>query len=673
MLLLTVLTYFNQIVLIISAARHTPYSLALDALSEIAKMKPNLTELEAIDQINAKKKTGQAKPKGFGHLASAASEAGAKTPIKITDILKEVSEGHTTTSPVVEAVIVEPPAAPTAPQFDASQLQTMINAAINGAIAPLSDNLQAVKTELDAAKSELAEKDAALVSKDAAIAETQAKLAESQKAENILESLSKLTGSPTTQRPEMPMVNTKTSINGEPQGIAKEFVDLLNDDRRLKTRHDVYGNSASTGAQYITQRDGAEIQRFIWNHFRQEKTSWQQSPLVKDLESWFKAHGLLSGSARDNRRNIQAAGPTSGGSGSAPDLFLDVLSALMRETHNRQNIFWQFTTTVFDPTSEPGKNILVPRANFLPRPTTVADYVIANTTTFNAINLTTGSSGDSQGLEVTTVPIACTQYGIGRGVTSATSPVFIPEFHQQVALVNLMELTNSRLMQNYYSFEELILRSQYEQSTVVVYNNQNQVESTPGNITTGGVGTLTKEYLSAVYSDMFANQIPSLPNGNYILAVNPIAKTQLELSLQELYRPVTSEQMMEITDVMKSATGVELGRASGYVGAYCGFEVFVGNSFGVGIAGATPTVNNTAFGAALGSRVTNDSFAFGVGAVGRGVALPMEIRTLRSPFDLGTAFIWVSREGAAPLDLDAALAASQQTRCYRLRTTRTAV
>jgi hypothetical protein len=650
-----------------------------------AKMKPILTELEAINQINQDKKSKQAKPKGFGHLASAGSEAGTKPPIKITDVLKGIDALQTSgdtpvVSAAVDAVTVDPPAAPTAPQFDISQLQTLINTAVNGAIAPLSESLQAVKTELDAANAAIAEKDAVLASKDAALTETQAKLAESQKAESILESLSKLTGSPTTQRPDVPMVNTKTSINGEPQGLAREFVELLNDRDRLQIRYDVMGYSSTTGQMVATHRHGQKIKEFIWNSFNEERRvaqnwTWRNSELIKTTEAWFKANGLLSGNVRNiSGRSTNAAGASTGAPGLAPDLFLDVLSAMMRETHNYANIFWQFTTTVFDPTSEPGKNILVPRANYLARPTSVSDFVIANTTTFNAINLTTGSSSDAQGIEVTTVPIACTQYGIGRGGSTGTRPIFIPEFHQQVALVNLMDLADSRLMQNYYAFEELILRSQFELSTNVIYNNNNLVETTPGNITTGGGATLTKEYLSAVYSYMFAAQVPSLTNGHYILAVNPTAKTQLEISLQELYRPVTPEQMMEITNVMKSSTGVEIGRSSGYIGSYCGFEIFVGNSFGVGAAGASPTVNNVAFNAAVGTKLTMDSFAFGVGAVGRGVALPMEIRTQGSPFDLGTAFIWVSREGAAPLDLDATLGSptdpesSQQTRCYRLRT-----
>ena len=61
---------------------------------------------------------------------------------------------------------------------------------------------------------------------------------------------------------------------------------------------------------------------------------WCFSSSEHDLENYFKSSeggGFLSG---------RAAGPTIGSSGSIGAIFLDVLSSLMRETHNSNNIWW---------------------------------------------------------------------------------------------------------------------------------------------------------------------------------------------------------------------------------------------------------------------------------------------------------------------------------------------
>lgn len=65
---------------------------------------------------------------------------------------------------------------------------------------------------------------------------------------------------------------------------------------------------------------------------------------------------------------------------------------------------------------------------------------------------------------------------------------------------------------------------------------------------------------------------------------------------------------------------------------------------------------------------------FAPGAVGRGIALPVEMRASGVvPFQMGESYIWLSREQVAPVDLDASLdpSGSQQTRVAKLRFSRT--
>jgi hypothetical protein len=563
--------------------------------------------------------------------------------------------------PVVEA---EPETPTPAPVPDLSAVREMINSAI----APLQQQVQSaqqqadaerqaresLQQELDGVRSQLsqAEQERDRAKKDAE---------EAGKNAQILEDLGKLAG----RSVQMPNVNTQTKINGEPRGLAKEFIELLNNREALKINV-VGSHLPGVGMIHAKQRDGKKLNQWLQAHFKEEKLNgrdWQSCELIRQLDAYFKAHGLLSGRATD------AAGPTTGASGAVPDGFLDVLSAVMRETHSQSNIFWQFTTTEFDSTSAPGKNILVPRFNYLPRPTTLADFVIANTTTFNPIGWTTGSGSDSQGLEMTTVPINCIQYGLGRGTGVGTRPVFIPEFHEALSLVNLMSALDSRLMQNYYLFEELMIRLQYESATTVVYNDNGITTSTPGDLTTGDDGTFTKQFANALYSQMYAAQIPTFSDGNYALVLNPTAASQFKTSLGTLYSPVTEQQLQAATNTFRYASGIEIGQVSGYVGDYENFHVFVGNSFGVGNAASSPTVVSATFGSGIGAQTVRYSFAFGPGAVGRGVALPMEIRSLGAPFQLGTAYIWVSREGVGAMDVDSTLTPTgQQTRVWKVGT-----
>lgn len=537
---------------------------------------------------------------------------------------------------------------------------------ITSAIAPLQSENSALRSQIEAVSGERTQLSTQLEQTQSQIKELESERDRYRNDAQVLHDIGKLSGVA-----EFPMVNTLTSVNDSPRDLAEELQSILQDRDLSKINHDVGGFAASTGMIYATQRDPSYAGRLIQDSFREARAkglSWKQSQVIKDVETWAKKNGLLSG------RVTNAAGPTTGASGSVVNAFLDVLSTLMRETHSQSNIFWQFVTQAYDATSAPGKNILVPRFNALPQPTTLADYILADFQTYNSVGLAVGTSSDSQNLEMTTVPIDCKQWGIGRGTSIGTRPVFIPEFHNATSLVDLMDALESRLMRNYYQFEELLIRSEYEKATTIAYNDAGGVTSVPADVAVGDGGHMTREFLTSVYSAMFAAQMPTFPDGSYALALNPTAGGQLKLSYDKILAAPSLEQIESVSNMLRQVSGLDFGRVSGYLGfSPDGFHLFSGNSFGVGAAGATPTVQNTTFAAGVGARVTNDSFAFGPGAVGRGIALPVEVRSQEAPFQLGSSYIWVERGGVAPMDLDSTLSTGQQTRCWRLRTTRAAV
>lgn len=485
---------------------------------------------------------------------------------------------------------------------------------------------------------------------------------QAEKVADALKDISKLIG-----RPEAEVIPTKSApAFTMSQGLAREFIDLFNSSKAKPTevRHE---------GMVAIQRDHSVLARFMHDHFREEKATkglrdlWH-SPLVKELENYFKSSeggGFLSG---------RAAGPTIGSAGSVGAIFLDILSALMRETHNSNNIWWQFASTIYDSTSAPNKSILIPRANNLADPTDVSDFLISTTDTYTSINYSRGTSTDSQSLEITTVPLTIAQWGLGLSTSVGNRPVFIPEFTEVTSLISLMAVLDKVLMQHYFKFEDLMVRKEYFKTTRIYYNDKSEVTTVPANVAATDDGTLTEDFLSSVYSQFYADQWPTLPNNCYVLTVPPKSLDNLKKSLGKLYSPVTEEQRQNISNVLRAASGIEIGQSSGYVGQYCGFEIFSGNTWGVGAPGGSdPTVNTTTFG--VGATVTEDCFVFSYGAVGRGIALPMEIRASgTTPFNMGESFIWISREQTGVIDLDSAISPSgQQTRCAKLRVARKAV
>ena len=483
-----------------------------------------------------------------------------------------------------------------------------------------------------------------------------------QQLANALKDISQLIGRPETE--VIPVKNLTPTFTM--QGLAREFIDLFSSSKAKPTevRHE---------GMVATQRDHSVLARFMHDHFREEKATkglrdWKHSPLVKELENYFKSSeggGFLSG---------RAAGPTIGSAGSIGAIFLDILSALMRETHNSNNIWWQFASTIYDSTSAPNKSILIPRANNLADPTDVNDFLISTTDTYTSINYSRGTSTDSQSLEITTVPLTIAQWGLGLSTSVGNRPVFIPEFTEVTSLISLMAVLDKVLMQHYFKFEDLMVRKEYFKTTRIYYNDKSEVTTVPANVAATDDGTLTEDFLSSVYSQLYADQWPTLPNNCYVLTVPPKSLDNLKKSLGKLYSPVTEEQRQNISNVLRAASGIEIGQSSGYVGQYCGFEIFSGNTWGVGAPGGSdPTVNTTTFGA--GATVTEDCFVFSYGAVGRGIALPMEIRASgTTPFNMGESFIWISREQTGVIDLDSAISPSgQQTRCAKLRVARKAV
>lgn len=466
-------------------------------------------------------------------------------------------------------------------------------------------------------------------------------LTKAQKDAKTLEDLGKLMG----KSIEAPMVNLNTSIDASPKGLAKDLVGAIESAK-------VYSETTRTGT--YTQRNGENVTRII----RQAKADGAYRELLLDVQEFCrKEFGMF-----------KVAGPTTGATGSVPNGFLDVLSPILRETHNQSNIFWQFAMTVFDETAVPSKAALVPRFNYLTPPTNLNDYLLSTPTTFSPITAATGATSDSEGLEESSVPITIQEWGRGR--TANTRPIYIPEFHRAITLFQLIdEIVDSRLMQNYFAFEDLLIRSQFARTQKVLFNDRNSVALAASSINAAGdLGTITSAFMSSVYGYLFGERVPGTEDNCYIAVLNPTSLTQYKSDLGRLYAPVTPDQMQVATSVLSQASGVNIGQVSGYFGKYDGFHVFASNAFGVGSAGAEG-VASVALGGSLGTQIMRDNYFFGMGAVGRGIGMPMEIRPSGvNAYGRGESYIWLSHENTQTIDTDAAISnpAGQQTRVWRV-------
>lgn len=504
---------------------------------------------------------------------------------------------------------------------------------------------QSLRSQNEASRSQVTEQTAQIESL------TQ-ELTQAQKDAKVLEDLGRLAG----RSIEAPMVNTQTRTNDSPGNLVGKLLSLREETKAGGFHYD-------NESQNFVIRTGPT--EWIRDYLNSEGKSFQQTELYQQLEEFAKSVGFLSG---------KAAGPTTGASGSAPNAFLDVLSDMMRSTSAQFNAAWQFATTVFDGTSAPNKNVLVPRFDFLPDPDDDNELIIANTTTFNPPGYAIGTNSDSQALRMTTVALTVIRYGLGRGLSEGSRPVFIPEFHQAYSLVDLQNALESRLMAGYYRFEERRLLALMILSTAIRYNDNGRATATPANVAAGDKGIMSRAFLRSCYTEMVNAGHQSLPDGCYVAYLNAVQIEQLKGEIGKDLDAPTPEQRLELTNMLRLTTGITPAiRASTYLGMIENFHVFMGNSFGKGSPGANnPTVNNTTLGA--GATVTVDGFLMAPGAIGRGVASPMEIRPSGvNPYGMGEAYIWTSDESFGALDVDAALGNDQQTKVLKVRTTLTEV
>lgn len=512
----------------------------------------------------------------------------------------------------------------------------------------LKAEIEEYKTQVETIKASSMEQ---LSEVTTALKSTQSELEQAKESEAKIAGLFKLHGvsKPVNER-KTPALNTVTTTDSDSyKGAVKEYQEII-EQSDLVLKQSAKGNP-------IWMRDFRRGDEFVIAN---------RGAIIKDLESFARKNGLLQGK---NLTVKEAATQIS----DVPGGFLQTLSSIIRTTHRPGYVFWQFAQTEFNYLKSEGTTVLVQRAAYNPASVVPSDWQLSGGGSFVAID------SNVQQISTGTVPIVLQEYGLGKGsgYTTEMPPISLPSFVLAYSMIDLIGVLERNLGQNYAQFEERTIRSLYNGTSAIVYNNQSQVVTSPSAITTSvaqSSGVITKEFLVDLFAYMNSLLVEPFPDGCYALVLHPLAVAQLMQSLQTIFRVLTPEDLSALSTILNpTVIPPENGsRVSGYVGKYYGFHIFQSNGFGVGNVGSEGVQSETIL---SGSKTTRTSYAFGNSAVGRGVGTPMEIRQNEiTNYQRINSYIWRSEEGFAALDVDPTgyndtSAVPQQLRVFQVRTT----
>jgi hypothetical protein len=175
---------------------------------------------------------------------------------------------------------------------------------------------------------------------------------------------------------------------------------------------------------------------------------------------------------------------------------------VIRETHTARYVYWQFPFYELELGKGPRDTIQVLRQRWLPEPATVS-----------ARTLAPGTPLTSNRQPVTTSAVSITLGERGLGLDGTSAPIAIPEFLSAYSMLNLENVSMSRLGHDYEAFEDLSIRSRYFATTRVVYNNRGSVPTSLAALTAGADGNTNENFLNNLYAYMSGLQIPCLDDG----------------------------------------------------------------------------------------------------------------------------------------------------------------
>ena len=590
----------------------------------------NLTDLPPEEQMKA--------------TVNAVKSAALKTPVASTLTVQDSGEmrGVETAEPVAP---VEPtpqatqtPEAPVEPESQVtqstsepvseeptertiplSQVQELVTQTVTSALQPIQQQLvesqtrnQELETQLNAANIQL---------------ET------ARQSTAAVNSLNQLLGRSATpqQGMEFPNTNLNTSPNGDRYtGLLGEYMQ----ERNLSGV--VYGRTRR--GRPVPAYDTTRVDRFVIEKGLYNPLSVNYRTVMQELTEMGKKHGLFQGKARRTEAEVKSATTA----GNIPGGFLEILSSMMRVSERPGLVFWQFAKTIHNFEAGYGELVDIPRARYPDVATNSNQRLLSGSGTYTRI------SDNNETVQTGIAQLRLQEYGRGR---PEAPPIAIPTFVSAYSMISLMPILQRDLWYDYYNWEDLIIREQWQPTTQVFYNNGDNLASTAAAVVTGG--TLTRKFLGKLYTWFASNRVVPMPDGCYGLVVGPEAVNQLKDDMDKYWQVPTEAELLALTNMMLLGypNGENL-KISGYVGKVQGFHIWTTNSFMVGAPGSEGVFSETD--GTAGTSIFREGYAFGDATAGRGIggAGAQILYDDNRDFDRLERAIWLTYEGHAPLDVD---------------------
>lgn len=572
-------------------------------------------------------------------------------------------------TPEVVRVKEESPATTPAPDtISLADAKTLIEAAIGKAKEDLETAWKTEKETLEAEKeAALAKEKAKRERLESELREANAKIEQEKARTQNIEDLAKLVGSArpapkeemetrsqNSNAPKFKSINFNTEISigyDKPIGTFKEICDHIDSLEK-------YQKTTETGEVFLDY-DKRELDRYIRENRNQ---------VMRDLDAYGRKRGWFAGKnvrkvSAEQARAVKEAATTMS---DLPGGFLATLSAMLRVTHRPGFIFHQLPITSYNFERGRGDTIKIGRFEYLSVSPDLSDYELSGGGTFATIR------ADSDNLSTSTIDVVVKEFGRGKsGANTAIRPVSIPSFVEYFSAYDLFGQLNMKFGYDYSQFEDRKIRALYDQTTAVWYAGANGAIATNPTSLANGQGVMSQNFARSLYNRAHTDRWEPMPDGCFGLALNPAAFKQLRDDLDEDWEAPTVADLMAFLNMMNPTyiPNETDARVDGYMGKVENLHIFESNAFGVGNAGADG-VANVVVRAPSTNALFRTSYLFGHGAVGRGIAVPVEIRTDSvTNFDRETRMSWFSWEGFDTLDVDPAINASQQLRVARIRTT----
>lgn len=323
-----------------------------------------------------------------------------------------------------------------------------------------------------------------------------------------------------------------------------------------------------------------------------------------------------------------------------PDEFLDMLSVIVREPTDTTFIHWQFALSVTDFGRTAGDTIRIPRYSYLANPTDEASRTLTPGTDI---------TGAGQALEEAAVSLVLKERGLA-------NPVAISSFAQVRSFHDLMVIADTYLRRDYNHWVDNVIRNLFLTASTVLYPNG---KTSAASMTS--TDTFSKDFLLDIARKLNELDVPTFPDGYYIGVLNYNDYANLVKSLTG-----TKEEFPKDLDAINRLLfPAGQGVVTGYVGNFHNFHLFVSRNLAKGSHTDSPVPPGVTSGGSPAITLRM-SYFFGPGTIGRGIALPVEIRRAdETDFQRRTKLIWYSLEAFGALDINADPATKSETRVIR--------